>query len=183
MRLTCPNCGAQYEVPAEVIPPDGRDVQCSNCGDTWFQAHPDHPVPDAVAQPDPGAADPAPVPDPDLDPDIGPDAPPEPDPSVPPAAEEDAGGRRVARGLDPDVRDILQEEARHEAGLRAAESSGLESQPDLGLDNLPDDRQRREQEARDRMARMRGEQVQPVSKPPEPEPKPCLLYTSPSPRD
>ena len=42
MRITCPNCGAQYEVPDEVIPTEGRDVQCSNCGDTWFQAHPDH---------------------------------------------------------------------------------------------------------------------------------------------
>ncbi|SLN29270.1 hypothetical protein ROA7450_01252 [Roseovarius albus] len=41
MRLTCPNCGAQYEVPAEVIPEAGRDVQCSNCNDTWFQPHPD----------------------------------------------------------------------------------------------------------------------------------------------
>jgi predicted Zn finger-like uncharacterized protein len=37
MRLTCPNCGAQYEVPDDVIPDEGRDVQCSNCGDTWFQ--------------------------------------------------------------------------------------------------------------------------------------------------
>ena len=43
MRLICPNCGAQYEVPEEVIPENGRDVQCSNCGDTWFQTHPDHP--------------------------------------------------------------------------------------------------------------------------------------------
>ena len=41
MRLSCPNCGAQYEVPVEVIPQDGRDVQCSNCGHTWFQMHPD----------------------------------------------------------------------------------------------------------------------------------------------
>lgn len=41
MRLTCPNCDAQYEVPDDVIPQDGRDVQCSNCGNTWFQAHPD----------------------------------------------------------------------------------------------------------------------------------------------
>ena len=40
MRLTCPNCGAQYEVPDDVIPLAGRDVQCSNCGDTWFQPHP-----------------------------------------------------------------------------------------------------------------------------------------------
>ncbi|PSL20197.1 zinc-ribbon domain-containing protein [Shimia abyssi] len=45
MRLTCPNCGAQYEVPDDVIPQAGRDVQCSNCGDTWFQAHPDAEAP------------------------------------------------------------------------------------------------------------------------------------------
>lgn len=37
MRLICPNCGAQYEVPEDVIPDEGRDVQCSNCGDTWYQ--------------------------------------------------------------------------------------------------------------------------------------------------
>ncbi|MBY6091987.1 zinc-ribbon domain-containing protein [Maritimibacter alkaliphilus] len=42
MRLVCPNCGAQYEVPDEVIPEAGRDVQCSACGDTWFQHHPSH---------------------------------------------------------------------------------------------------------------------------------------------
>ncbi len=40
MRLVCPNCGAQYEVPDEVVPESGRDVQCSSCGDTWFQQHP-----------------------------------------------------------------------------------------------------------------------------------------------
>lgn len=37
MRLTCPNCDAQYEVDASLIPRTGRDVQCSNCGNTWFQ--------------------------------------------------------------------------------------------------------------------------------------------------
>lgn len=41
MRLICPNCGAQYEVPGDVIPTSGRDVQCSNCSHTWFQMHPD----------------------------------------------------------------------------------------------------------------------------------------------
>lgn len=42
MRLICPNCGAQYAVDDRVIPEAGRDVQCSNCGNTWFQVHPDH---------------------------------------------------------------------------------------------------------------------------------------------
>ena len=46
MRLTCPNCEAQYEVSDSVIPLHGRDVQCSNCGQTWFQSHP-------TAAPDP----------------------------------------------------------------------------------------------------------------------------------
>ncbi|MEQ9694230.1 zinc-ribbon domain-containing protein [Shimia sp. SDUM112013] len=41
MRLSCPNCGAQYEVPDDVIPQAGRDVQCSNCGHTWFQPPPE----------------------------------------------------------------------------------------------------------------------------------------------
>lgn len=37
MRLVCPNCAAQYDVDDRVIPQGGRDVQCSNCGHTWFQ--------------------------------------------------------------------------------------------------------------------------------------------------
>ncbi|MEM7721031.1 MAG: zinc-ribbon domain-containing protein [Pseudomonadota bacterium] len=37
MRLTCPNCSARYEVDDSMIPPEGRDVQCSNCTTTWFQ--------------------------------------------------------------------------------------------------------------------------------------------------
>ncbi|MEP6016956.1 MAG: zinc-ribbon domain-containing protein [Paracoccaceae bacterium] len=42
MRLICPNCDAQYDVPDSVIPTEGRDVQCSSCSTTWFQNHPDH---------------------------------------------------------------------------------------------------------------------------------------------
>lgn len=37
MRLVCPNCAAQYEVDDSVIPNAGRDVQCSSCGQMWFQ--------------------------------------------------------------------------------------------------------------------------------------------------
>lgn len=40
MRLVCPNCSAQYEIDASVIPDEGRDVQCSNCGHTWFELPP-----------------------------------------------------------------------------------------------------------------------------------------------
>ena len=41
MRITCPNCGAQYEVDDALIPEAGRDVQCSNCGKGWFQTRPE----------------------------------------------------------------------------------------------------------------------------------------------
>ncbi len=37
MRLVCPNCSAQYEIDGSMIPADGRDVQCSNCGHTWYE--------------------------------------------------------------------------------------------------------------------------------------------------
>lgn len=58
MRLTCPNCGAQYEVADDVIPPDGRDVQCSACETIWFQsseteAPADAPPAEPVAEPAP----------------------------------------------------------------------------------------------------------------------------------
>ncbi len=37
MRLTCPNCGAKYDIADSVLAKRGRDVQCSNCGKTWYQ--------------------------------------------------------------------------------------------------------------------------------------------------
>ena len=37
MRLVCPNCEAKYEVPEDAIPEAGRDVQCANCGHSWYQ--------------------------------------------------------------------------------------------------------------------------------------------------
>ncbi|MEK6216325.1 MAG: zinc-ribbon domain-containing protein [Boseongicola sp.] len=40
MRLICPNCSAQYEIDVSLIPDEGRDVQCSNCGNTWFELPP-----------------------------------------------------------------------------------------------------------------------------------------------
>lgn len=40
MRLICPNCGAQYEIDTALVPPEGRDVECSACAQVWFQPHP-----------------------------------------------------------------------------------------------------------------------------------------------
>ncbi len=152
MRLTCPNCDAQYQVPDDVVPVEGRDVQCSNCGQTWFQHHADH-MPDEGSESlvedtvDPDEETEAPAPEPEEE--VEAEAPPQPKP----------------RELDPNVAEVLQEEARAEQAARqAARAEALESQPDLGLPDGDenDEAERRAQEARQRMARLRG----------EPEPKP-----------
>ena len=213
MRLVCPNCGAQYEVPDDVIPETGRDVQCSNCGDTWFQKHPsqDRDLADeldeqfdeahweaeaATAGPEPEdapepayeepdeyeeeyAAEPDDEPEPEPEPDYEPEPDDEPEPGPDYAAEpedehwedgseaetgdwntfdedDDRPAAPAARGLSPEVREVLREEAEHERQVRAAESGGLETQPDLGLEDPGDEASRREREARVRMAKMRG---------------------------
>ncbi|WP_407494726.1 zinc-ribbon domain-containing protein [Pseudooceanicola sp. MF1-13] len=180
MRLTCPNCGAEYEVPDEVMPASGRDVQCSNCGDTWFQYHPDH-MPEDAAQDAPaqtassryddaededfddgwddGSADDTADEEEDLgDASDWEDETPEPAP-VP---EEQQPLRR--KPLSPEVKSILQEEAQYES--RARQGDPLESQPDLGL-GVPDPATaKRESLAENRLARARTTQA---AEPPRPK--------------
>lgn len=178
MRLICPNCGAQYEVPMEVIPESGRDVQCSDCGTTWFQHHPDHPPEDtdvedsadqveetSRAQDDPSrrnqvddygaeeeeTAHSADVEDADA---AGQDmsAHEYKGPQAPPAAEP------KRREIDPAVADVLREEAERESRAREQDDRGtVETQQELGLQETENDAQRRSEEARARMARLRGE--------------------------
>jgi len=153
MRLICPNCGAQYEVEDSVIPENGRDVQCSNCGHTWYQRHPGmetKPAPKPAAQPtvEPEVTSPAAK---DVEPTPG-EAPQseaaqtEAEPSVEPSL------RPRRRPLDKEVANILREEAEREAAVRARETAPpIESQPGLGLET-PDD-----SAIRDRMAKLRGQ--------------------------
>ncbi len=197
MRLTCPNCGAQYEVPDGVIPPEGRDVQCSNCGDTWYQTHPD------AAAPDPEPEIQQDFDDADLDAEAfeeeEPEAPqvqdaaPEPDqyePEPEPAIQDDDYAEDDeeafsdeddeddfdedpadesplprAKGLDPAIFDILRAEAEREQKLRSEETGeSLESQPELGLEEVTEDEPaRRARQARERMARMQGEDPKQVN--------------------
>ncbi|WGW05892.1 zinc-ribbon domain-containing protein [Tropicibacter oceani] len=165
MRLICPNCGAQYEVPVEVIPEGGRDVQCSNCAHTWFQVHPDD---DADLAEELGKPGPAETWAPD---EAEEDA---PEPSEPEAEPEPAPQRSTKRGLDPQVAEVLREEAARERRQREAEASAFEMQPDLGLREPDEDEQaRRSREARARMAHIRGEDLKPEpSPPPAPEQAP-----------
>ncbi len=171
MRLTCPNCGAQYEVPGDVIPEAGRDVQCSNCGDTWFQTHPDHPEPQEAPPPardDWEEATPAPEPAAKpADADASEQAPQSAEDAAETAPEADTpstpdpAARPVRREIDPAVAGVLREEAEREKRARAAAlgsglGGGLEVQTDLGLHDAQTD-DRRSAEARARMARLRGD--------------------------
>ncbi|MCQ0092024.1 zinc-ribbon domain-containing protein [Roseovarius sp. M141] len=146
MRLTCPNCGAQYEVPGDVIPQTGRDVQCSNCSNTWFQAHGDEPAPGDDVGTAQKAAQPAS------------DAPPSGAPVDTPeqtSGPTDPTARPGRREIDPAVASVLREEAQREKRARAAAQGGLETQPDLGLEETSDEDRR--SEVRARVASLRGE--------------------------
>ncbi|KPQ06052.1 MAG: zinc-ribbon domain [Rhodobacteraceae bacterium HLUCCA12] len=108
MRLTCPNCRAQYEIDGSAIPEGGRDVQCSACGTTWFQ--PPETLDGASSQDD--AAEPS-----------------EPSRPAPTAA---------APRIDQSVLDVLREEAERElTERRRSTTTGLETQGDLGLVSRP----------------------------------------------
>jgi predicted Zn finger-like uncharacterized protein len=37
MQLTCPNCGATYEVPDTAIGANGRKIRCRACDTSWFE--------------------------------------------------------------------------------------------------------------------------------------------------
>lgn len=133
MRLTCPNCSARYEVADSMIPPEGRDVQCSNCSTTWFQ--PGRRTDAAVSERPVAEPAPSPAPEP---PAVAVAPPPPPPPEPPPAAE--TGPRRQT--LDPALRSILEEEAAREAQLRRAEAGPMETQAEMPLRQEPEDTHR-----------------------------------------
>ncbi|PZQ52356.1 MAG: hypothetical protein DI556_01480 [Rhodovulum sulfidophilum] len=124
MRLTCPNCGAEYDVPEGLIPPAGKHVQCSACHTRWFrrgeareelsedeilrklETRGARPGPRAVPSGGAEGAIPFPVraaPEPEADPEpaapsevvVAPEPEPEPEPETPPAAPGPAPYRLV----------------------------------------------------------------------------------------
>lgn len=151
MRITCPNCGAQYEVAADAIPAQGRDLQCSACGHVWFVAG-------TTAEPDPDPVAEAPQAD-APSPQTRTDPAPEPEPAPAPVTP-----RRPP--LSPEVTRILREEAERERARREAERSARQVTPqaELGLDAATESAQDRVDAARRRMAQLRSEP------PPVPEP-------------
>ncbi|PPB80538.1 putative Zn finger-like uncharacterized protein [Albidovulum inexpectatum] len=152
MRLTCPSCGAQYEVDDSVIPESGRDVQCSNCGHAWFQMPAKRPsvghAAEKTSEEAPGLAEP-PRPEARA---MAPDEPTPPESASTQAsattprahdadiddaedepADEDAMPAPPPRKIDESVLSVLREEAERERRAREAERGGIETQTDLGL--------------------------------------------------
>ena len=142
MRLICPNCDAQYEVDDSVIPNEGRDVQCSSCGQTWFQK--------SAAQLEADGETPEDTKPAETSPKVEPESPSGPEPETKPESEPEAAQDTEAeqtpdseqptpRPTDESVLDILREEAALEVEARKQDvEGGLETQPDLGLSQASD---------------------------------------------
>lgn len=112
MRLVCPNCDAEYEVDASVIPDGGRDVQCSNCGHAWFQISPELEA-EIAAEEALYDAPPARQPAPELKPEASP---------------------MESPRIDASVLAVLTEEAELELAARRSEAPAMEMQTDMALE-------------------------------------------------
>ena len=139
MRLVCPNCDAEYDVDDGLIPPEGRDVQCSNCTTTWFQASLEATE----------AEQPETAPEPQAE-----ELEDDPDLAAIAAVTAAAGLSPRKPAVDQAAMDVIHEEVERETEARKADMGGVETQPDLGLDDT--ESETRAAAARDRMARRRG---------------------------
>lgn len=139
MRLVCPNCDAEYEVDASVIPDGGRDVQCSNCGHAWFQISPELEAAiaaeEALYEPPPPVERPVP-----------------------------ASAAMPQRQLDESVLAVLKEEAEREVEARRAEAPRMEMQTDMALEAPAKDASGLGAVAQ-RLARMKGAETARMVKP------------------
>lgn len=152
MRLICPNCDAEYEVEAALIPETGRDVQCSNCGHGWFQPSPEA---EALAADDEALFAPSARTQGSGPAMTAPEATAEEDdedlaPLATATATAVPGG---ARTIDASVLDVLREEAERESRARRSEAGALEHQGEMGLEAAASDKEALEE----RLARLKGE--------------------------
>lgn len=126
MRLSCPNCAAEYEVPDSVLPVGGRDLQCSNCGHTWFFKPTQNPTPKVEVDPTTRVEKNRKAPVDDVPP--------------PAAVAKDVTPPDPPRKpMDPALAEILRQEADREMSARQAEGRAPveELQEELGLPDTP----------------------------------------------
>lgn len=146
MRLICPNCDAQYEVGVDVIPVTGRDVQCSNCGHTWFQRHAD-PVPTSLSE---GTTQKTDATHSDTEDEAGHvDAPRE---SIAKPRATPSPSSTPNTGLTDSVRDILRSEVEFHQSTQGTQTNMAGTQPDVtSSESSPE---LTKQSLRERMARL-----------------------------
>jgi len=137
MRLTCPKCAAQYEVPEAAIPAAGREVQCSACDAVWFQKHPGPVAPAPLDTAGPTATAEAPPPGPrQLDPAVADILRAEADRERSARAAEAAGAMPAEAAAAPDAGDTSRsardahETSRRPATTAPAQTGGAAPRPD-----------------------------------------------------
>jgi len=179
MRLICPNCDAQYEVDDSVIPEEGRDVQCSNCGQTWFQnnSNVDLDADDELTDQDHVETSKTEEAHSDVESEdvhAAEDDKPEESQETEETSDDTRDDDETAEGeetpeeihrrtLDEAVLDVLREEADLETRNRRAEGSAtIETQPDLGLQESDDTTELQAAAIKERTARLRGEEPEPT---------------------
>ncbi|NHF74371.1 zinc-ribbon domain-containing protein [Paracoccus xiamenensis] len=96
MRLICPQCNALYDVSSEMIPTEGREVECSACGHVWHQPADMREMRGLASDLRAPAAKPAPAPD----------------------AADLGAAPALRRPLPDDVLSILREETARELSAR-----------------------------------------------------------------
>jgi len=148
MRLICPSCETEYEVHENMIPAEGRDVQCSSCMKTWFQSGPTRAAPEVAADlkmdtpaapsaPRPERSDPKPTPPAaphstsfdDDDSDLS---------SLPPTAVAAMAAKRQSPKIDSEALDVIRDEVVREQSARRSDANPIETQIDLGIDDAAD---------------------------------------------
>jgi len=97
MRLVCPSCKANYEVPRTAVPIGGREVQCASCDHKWFQTRTKKTTDEKPTQLDSKSSE-----------------------EINIAIENNASAQRK---IDPSVIKILKEEAKREIEARDRERS------------------------------------------------------------
>lgn len=112
ISLICPVCGAEYRVPQDAIPEEGREVECSGCGHVWCaqadQAGKTRPAVGTTLLPN--------SPDPNS---VGAMAEMDED-----ADDSPASAIPLRKRLPENVLNILRDEVEHERRARAAEAEG-----------------------------------------------------------
>ncbi len=145
MRLICPNCSAQYEIDVTLVPDEGRDVQCSNCGHTWFELPP--PAADFAEAPIPEEQATEQV----TESEEAEDTPSHAVQAMAAAAEapqddlveedEEEDSATPKRPADAADVDLLREEAERELSQRRAPpSTPIETQTEMGIEEIRDRR-------------------------------------------